>query len=390
MVARVGEVFAGIVATARAGVPGLAQVEEALGSPSVAGGRLDTDHVSFVRKETGRLERDARAWRLAATLTGVATVVLTLMGAMAVRPAWWNAGTPGLTVALPAGVAGLAWILVILGARKRGRVAAAQASVAEELEVGAGDDALAIARPWWPWVVLIALAAMGVGGAAAALAIPDNRDDSPGRVLVLADGPDQAGWLLRTFGFEAEQRGPVELLDHCHGREDAVACLVRQADLQGYGFLALDLEARFYGLDGRPDVIVPSPVPDARFAVLSIGDMARPDHGGGLAAPGPGRLPWVAADPSTASFGVGPDGFADPAAARVALARALFAQPAFAERGDEEDRPAHAQRGKSAALLWGQMYFGLPADFWSRALLAYDDMEAALDRGESPRGWDVD
>jgi hypothetical protein len=133
--------------------------------------------------------------------------------------------------------------------------------------------------------LLLALVCGGAVVAATTSWVTDDRvgaPEDPSRVLVVSDGElgiDHVALLARAGFRGSAEASLAELEQRAAGlgiEGEGIPAVLALADEEGYGFLALDDPSRYdlsrvqLGPDG------PTVGPDARYAVLSVGDLAHP------------------------------------------------------------------------------------------------------------------
>lgn len=346
-----------------------------------------------IRHEAQAHITNAATWKLSAWALGILAVIA-MVAAGLTYGRYATSSTPFLRAAplrwslLATSLLGLATLAV---ARLRGarRAAAETQAFAEELEF---DDPTAV-KSWSERGgarLLLGLFAFSFAGASSYLLTPDNQDDSPARVLVVGPrAPEHAAWLNEQFGLEAKGLSIDDAWesaqDRFGGEAGELETLTHYADLEGIGFVFIDLRALTVELGKREDVRLVSPnAADAAFAVLATGDVNVLAYAHAWGGQPRTRDGWVPLGPHSTSFGQAEPWLREETADRIALARALFSQPAFLQPDSDNPENPPELNGRSHTLMRGMIYFGLPADFWHDALAAYTDMESVLARGDVP------
>ena len=240
--------------------------------------------------------------------------------------------------------------------------------------------------------LLAGVIALSVALAMAQWVEPTNPGDSPGRVLVIGDdATTHARWLHERFGLQAEGLTPDQAWARAHelfsGERGQLESLTHLADLQGVGFVLVDLDEIEVDAEGRSDLTLAGRTGEPpAFASIATGDVTVLEYATafGGAPPGRSRSRWFPLGPHPVALGGGEAWMPEDAAARLALARSLFAQPAFHFPDfDDPERPPEFN-GRSQTLLRGVLYFGLDPEFWPRAIERYADMEATISSQRVP------
>lgn len=287
--------------------------------------------------------------------------------------------------------AALCCALAYRRSRSSGRAAADAREFEDALELAeAAEGGAPPRRSGAPF--LAGVIALSVALAAAQLVGPTNLGDSPGRVLVVGDdATTHASWLHERFGLEAEGLTPDQAWTRADelfsGERGQLESLTHLADLQGVGFVLIDLDELEVDAEGRSDLTLAGHKGEPpAFASIATGDVTVLEYAAafGGAPPGRSRSRWFPLGPHPVALGGGEAWMPEDAAARLALARSFFAQPAFHFPDfDHPERPPEFN-GRSQTLLRGVLYFGLDPEFWPRAIGRYADMEAAISSKRVP------
>lgn len=336
---------------------------------------------------------NAKTWRISAWILGlVAIVALVATGITYGRYA--GSSTPFLRAApirwslLAASLLGLA-ALAVARFRSARRSSEQTAALIEELEL---DDPAAT-KSWSDRDrarLLLGLFGLSFAGGSSYVLTPDNEPDSPARVLVVGpNAAEHAPWLHEHFGLEARGLSMDEAWATARqrfgGDTGQLETLTRYADLEGIGFVFIDLRAFPVEFSEREDVRLASPnAKESSFAVLATGDVNVLSHAYSWGGQPRSRARWVPLGPHSTTLAVADPRVEGKAADRIALARALFAQPAFLHPDTDNPENPPELNGRSQTLMRGMIYFGLPADFWHDAVASYTDMEAVLAKGRVP------
>ncbi|MEM7152271.1 MAG: hypothetical protein AAF799_05480 [Myxococcota bacterium] len=271
------------------------------------------------------------------------------------------------------------------------RAAAARREATEliaELELDAATES--IRNPWAALSITLFVAVASAFVVPRILA-PTNLDDSPARVLVLGpQASSHARWLRTRFGLDAHAKTVDEAWSAAEerfgGDRDQLETLTHLADLEGFGFVLVDLDALPAPLEPRPDLELASPVPSApTFAALATGDIVALEQTV-WSGRGRSRPEWVPLGAAPATYGAAEPWIEGPAAEHLGAARALFAQPAFREPKDQH--PGTNQlpplSSRNTTLIRGVMFFDLPDSFWADALDTYQDIESITAKRRVP------
>ncbi len=232
--------------------------------------------------------------------------------------------------------------------------------------------------------VLVGLLCSSVAAAVALFTGPENLDDSPAQVMVIGDDAKaHAAWLHERFGLHSEGLTLEEAWSRADasfdGEREQLETLTHLADLEGAGFVLLDLDA--FGLDPaeRGDLeLSRSTGATPTFASIATGDVTRVRYMGGWGAQERSRAWWIPLGNHPVALGGAEPWMSGDDARRLALARAFFGQPAFHFPDFEHPENSPEFNGRSHTLLRGIIHFGLDADFWSRALGTYTALEDAV------------
>ncbi|MEM9459399.1 MAG: hypothetical protein AAGF11_34795 [Myxococcota bacterium] len=358
---------------------------------------LGADLATSLRRESEARAFNRRAWRLSAITLLTACMLCLAATGYAYRlhadspVSYWQAA-PLRWAALLTTVA-LCCALAYRRSRSSGRSVADARELEDALELA--DAAEGGTPPRHTGAPLLAgVIAMSVALAAAQLVGPTNLGDSPGRVLVIGDdATTHARWLHERFGLEAEGLTPDQAWARADelfsGERGQLESLTHLADLQGVGFVLVDLGELEVDAEGRSDLSLAGRKGEQpAFASIATGDVAVLEYAAGFggAPPGRSRSRWFPLGPLPVALGGGEAWMPEDAAERLALARSLFAQPAFHFPDfDHPERPPEFN-GRSQTLLRGVLYFGLAPDFWTRATERYTDMETAISSKRVPLG----
>ncbi|MCH9682992.1 MAG: hypothetical protein K0V04_16265 [Deltaproteobacteria bacterium] len=366
---------------------------------SRTGLREPVELAAGLRGETQAQAINAKTWTVSAWALG-ALALVALVAAGYTYGSYAASSTPFLRLAplrwslLTASLVGLCGLACVES--WRAKEASTQASALElSLELGDAAEGSNWSERAGARLLLALIAVCGAVGSSHVF-VPDNEDDSPGRALVI--GPRAVGhaaWIHERFGLEARGLSVDEAWERSaqrfSGQAGELETLTHLADLEGVGFVFIDLAAFPIDLGEREDIeLVTSLTTDPGFAVLTTGDVNTLSYAGGWSSVGRTRSSWAPVGPHWASTGAAEswmhgEGMHRDAADHLALARALFAQPAFRQPPDIDEVGDPPQlNGRSHTLLRGVVYFGLHADFWYEAVSAYEGMEAAVAEGRIP------
>ncbi len=357
--------------------------------------RPTVDLATGLRLDAQAQAINAKTWEISAWALAISAVIA-LVAAGYTHGNYADSSTPFWRLAalrwslLAAGLVALAGLARVESRRARG--AGTQADELE-LELELGDAAEG--RSWSERTrarLLVGLLALSSAAASSHVLIPGNEDDSPGRVFVVGPAAARhATWLHERFGLEATGLSLDEAWDRSKqrfaGQAGQLETLTHLADLEGVGFVFIDLRAFPVELGEREDIeLVPWDATEPRFAVLATGDvniLAYASSWGGQART---RAAWVRLGPHWTSRGAAEPWLQGDAADRMALARALFAQPAFREPDSDHPQNPPQLNGRSHTLLRGVIFFGLAPDFWVDAVEAYIQMETTVAQRQVPHG----
>ena len=353
---------------------------------------LTADVATRVSREASARAKEGRGWKWGAggqaglvVLAGLATGYT--YDAYAASPAADLRDIPLRWSGLLACFAVATGVLLIEARRSEAARREATALI-EELELDSVEEPT---RSPLAALLLTSLFAMGAAFAIPRALAPENRDDSPARVLVLGpQAESHARWLRSRFGLDAHAKtldvAWSDAEQRFDGERGQFETLTHLADLEGFGFMLVDFEALPMALAERPDVELASPVPATpTFAAFATGDVIALEHYV-WSGRGRSRPEWAALGPNPATLGQADSWIEGQAAEHLALARALFAQPAFRESTDDYfgPEPLPPLTSKNYTLIRGIVFFDLPPAFWADALDTYQDIESMVGKHRVP------